>query len=115
MNRYEYRNENGSRLIAKPLVSSDGRRYVQITVIDCCDASIDIDVNDLEEAIAGIRDMGRQAGGPAPAPRRRLTELEHDAAWHAIEGSNTEAGPDPDTVLNAVLRALAIDPPEDTR
>ncbi|MFF4644932.1 hypothetical protein [Streptomyces sp. NPDC001389] len=43
--------------------------------------------------------------------RRRLTELEHDRAWHAIEGLNWEAGPDPDTVLNAVLAALGIDPP----
>ncbi|MFF1341096.1 hypothetical protein ACFVYT_24785 [Streptomyces sp. NPDC058290] len=46
-----------------------------------------------------------------PVPRRRLTELEHDAAWHAIEGIDWEAGPDPDTVLDAVLRALDIDPP----
>ena len=43
--------------------------------------------------------------------RRRLTELEHDRAWHAIEGLDWEAGPDPDTVLNAVLAALRIDPP----
>jgi hypothetical protein len=47
-----------------------------------------------------------------PVPRRRLTELEHDAAWHAIEGTASEEGADPDTVLNAVLRALDIDPPE---
>ncbi|MFJ8208147.1 hypothetical protein [Streptomyces sp. NPDC096033] len=44
-------------------------------------------------------------------PIRRLTELEHDRAWHAIEGLDWEAGPDPDTVLNAVLAALRIAPP----
>lgn len=52
-----------------------------------------------------------QIDGPATAPRRRLTELEHTAAWHAIEGAAAEEGADPDTVLNAVLRALDIDPP----
>ncbi|MGP3684121.1 hypothetical protein ACTVZO_05305 [Streptomyces sp. IBSNAI002] len=49
---------------------------------------------------------------PPPAPRRRLTELEHDAAWHAVEGTACEEGADPGTVLAAVLRALNIDPPE---
>lgn len=43
--------------------------------------------------------------------RRVLTELEHDAAWHAIEGTASEPSADPGTVLNAVLRALGIDPP----
>lgn len=47
-----------------------------------------------------------------PPVRRRLTELEHTAAWHAIEGTAGEEGADPDTVLNAVLRALDIDPPQ---
>lgn len=46
-----------------------------------------------------------------PPARRCLTELEHDAAWHAIEGAAAEEGADPDTVLNAVLRALNIEPP----
>ncbi|MEU7066927.1 hypothetical protein [Streptomyces sp. NPDC046161] len=50
---------------------------------------------------------------PPPAPRRRLTEVEHDRAWHAIEGTAGEDGADPDTVLNAVLAALDIDPPAD--
>lgn len=43
--------------------------------------------------------------------RRRLTEAEHDAAWHAIDGLDWAACPDADTVLNAVLAALGIDPP----
>ncbi|MFJ3923051.1 hypothetical protein [Streptomyces sp. NPDC090022] len=46
-----------------------------------------------------------------PSERRQLTDLEHDRAWHAIEGLDWAAGPDPDTVLNAVLAALDIDPP----
>ncbi|MEU9000504.1 hypothetical protein [Streptomyces sp. NPDC048551] len=46
-----------------------------------------------------------------PAQRRRLSELEHDAAWHAIEGAAGEDDADPGTVLAAVLRALDIDPP----
>jgi hypothetical protein len=49
--------------------------------------------------------------GWPPALRRRLTELEHTAAWHAIEGAAGEDDADPGTVLNAVLRALDIDPP----
>ncbi|MFE3578750.1 hypothetical protein [Streptomyces vinaceus] len=60
-----------------------------------------------------VADVLRELLGPAseqPA-RRRLTELEHTAAWHAIEGLDWAAGPDPDTVLNAVLAALRIDPP----
>lgn len=51
-------------------------------------------------------------GGWPLAARRRLTENEHSAAWHAIEGTAAEEGADPGTVLNAVLRALNIDPPE---
>lgn len=50
---------------------------------------------------------------PAPTPKRVLTELEHHAAWHAIEGTAGEEGADPGTVLNAVLRALDIDAPTD--
>lgn len=46
-----------------------------------------------------------------PPIRRQLTELEHHAAWHAIEGAAGEDGADPDTVLNAVLAALDIDAP----
>ncbi|MFD4921182.1 hypothetical protein ACFWNE_07660 [Streptomyces goshikiensis] len=48
----------------------------------------------------------------APPTHRRLTEAEHDRAWHAIEGAAGEDGADPGTVLAAVLRALDIDPPE---
>ncbi|MCX5407473.1 hypothetical protein OHA37_26870 [Streptomyces sp. NBC_00335] len=48
----------------------------------------------------------------AQPARRQLTELEHDAAWHAIEGAAGEEGADPGTVLTAVLTALGIDPPE---
>ncbi|MEV6580216.1 hypothetical protein AB0M92_18860 [Streptomyces sp. NPDC051582] len=48
---------------------------------------------------------------PQLAPRRRLTELEHSRAWHAIDGLEWQAFPDADTVLNAVLGALSIDPP----
>lgn len=42
---------------------------------------------------------------------RTLTESEHNRAWHAIEGAAGEEGADPGTVLNAVLRALGINPP----
>lgn len=49
---------------------------------------------------------------PEPTTKRVLTELEHDAAWHAIEGTAGEEGADPGTVLNAVLAALNIDPPQ---
>ncbi|QLJ01493.1 hypothetical protein HZZ00_10975 [Streptomyces sp. NEAU-sy36] len=42
---------------------------------------------------------------------RTLTESEHNRAWHAIEGAAGQEGADPGTVLNAVLRALGINPP----
>ncbi|MEU3665788.1 hypothetical protein [Streptomyces virginiae] len=48
---------------------------------------------------------------PHAIPRRRLTEPEHERAWHAIDGIDWAAYPDADTVLNAVLAALNIDPP----
>lgn len=54
---------------------------------------------------------GQTPGGPTLSPRRALTSNEHSAAWHAIEGTAAEEGADPDTVLNAVLAALGIDPP----
>ncbi|MGW0920149.1 hypothetical protein ACWD3J_14165 [Streptomyces sp. NPDC002755] len=43
---------------------------------------------------------------------RTLTESEHNAAWHAFEGAAGEEGADPGTVLNAVLHALGITPPD---
>ena len=43
--------------------------------------------------------------------RRTLTESELNRAWHAIEGAAGEEGADPGTVLNAVLRALDLNPP----
>ena len=45
------------------------------------------------------------------APRRILTENEHSAAWHTIEGAAGEEGADPATVLHAVLRVLGIATP----
>lgn len=43
--------------------------------------------------------------------RRRLTQREYSAAWHAVEGAAGEEGADPATVLNAVLDRLGIDAP----
>ncbi|WP_327169524.1 hypothetical protein [Streptomyces subrutilus] len=57
-----------------------------------------------------LADLYPTIAGPGPSPRR-LTEAEHDAAWHAIEGTAGDPGTDPGTVLAAVLRALNIDPP----
>lgn len=48
---------------------------------------------------------------PPPPRRRRLTEAEHAQAWHAIDDLEWQAFPNADTVLNAVLTALGIDPP----
>lgn len=59
---FEYRDENGARLTTEPLVCSDGTRYVRLTVTECCDASVEIDVKRLEEVIAGQRDTARQTG-----------------------------------------------------
>ncbi|MFD8577188.1 hypothetical protein ACFV1H_17885 [Streptomyces virginiae] len=122
MSRFEYRDASGDKLVALP--AKDG-----ILIEAECAPFIPLDR--IEEVIAGLRDMARQAGGqpaarcenancagscpgcyvePARTARRRLNELEHDRAWHAIEGLDWETA-DPDTVLNAVLRALRIDPP----
>ncbi|MFB6809443.1 hypothetical protein [Streptomyces sp. NPDC056387] len=102
---FEYTDPDGVRLVVKPLPG------VPCILLAVHPEDVVIPVDRLEEVIAGQRDMGRQAGG-VPAFRRRLTELEHTAAWHAIEGTAGEDGADPGTVLAAVLRALGIDPPE---
>ncbi|MFJ9644991.1 hypothetical protein [Streptomyces sp. NPDC101206] len=96
--------------------TSGGRPAVWLSLFDSTGrgAAVFIDVDHLEEVVAGLRDMTRQAGGQPSAPSRRtLTEAEHDRAWHAIEGTASQDGADPDTVLNAVLHALGIDPPAD--
>ncbi|MER6098392.1 hypothetical protein ABT154_21540 [Streptomyces sp. NPDC001728] len=46
-----------------------------------------------------------------PLGLRTLTPLEHDRAWHAIEGTAGAEDADPGTVLAAVLRALRINAP----
>lgn len=43
--------------------------------------------------------------------RRRLTQREYSAVWHAVEGAAGEEGADPGTVLHAVLERLGIDTP----
>ncbi|MFJ8016202.1 hypothetical protein [Streptomyces sp. NPDC096339] len=105
MSSFEYTDGDGGRLAVKPL---PGVPYI-LVMTDIPGSAIP--VTRVEEVVAGLRDMACQTGGTAPAPRRRLTELEHDAAWHAIEGTAGEDGADPGTVLAAVLRALGIDPP----
>jgi hypothetical protein len=59
------------------------------------------------ERVAVLR---QNLAGPE-GERRTLTESEHNRAWHAIEGAAGEEGADPGTVLNAVLRALDLNPP----
>lgn len=65
---------------------------------------------DPERAAVLRRGLAGPDGEPEPG-RRRLTPNEYSSAWHAIEGAAGEPGADPATVLAAVLRALAIDPP----
>ncbi|MFE6080012.1 hypothetical protein [Streptomyces virginiae] len=113
-NRFEYTDEFGQRLAITPVEreQADEAPALWFTTTDggWGGTSVKVPLDKLEEAIAGQRDMARQAGGqPAPL-RRRLTEPEHDRAWHAIEGLDWKTA-DPDTVLNSVLRALHIDPP----
>lgn len=98
---------------AIPDRTPDGRPAIRLAVgsheIGHAESTVPLD--QLEEVIAGLRDVARQQGGQSTPTRRRLTEGEHDAAWHAIEGAAGEDGADPGTVLAAVLRALGIDPP----
>lgn len=71
---------------------------IQPADCQCIPASPTVDAADCDDCLRA-------------ASRRVLTETEHSAAWHAIEGAAGEEGADPGTVLNAVLRALNIDPP----
>ncbi|MEU4947686.1 hypothetical protein [Streptomyces lavendulae] len=100
---------------ALPDQTPDGRPAIRYAVgsSETGHADVVLPLDQLEEVVAGLREIARQQGGAQPAPRRRLTELEHTAAWHAIEGTAGEPGADPGTVLAAVLRALDIDPPAD--
>ncbi|MFJ9799864.1 hypothetical protein [Streptomyces sp. NPDC101145] len=63
---------------------------------------------DIEE---WITDAQQRATHAAHHPARTLTPNEHDAAWHAIEGTAGAPDADPGTVLNAVLAALRIQAP----
>jgi hypothetical protein len=112
MARFEYTDPGKARLQLEP-ITERGERMVMLSALspEANLVVVDIPLDRVEEVVSGIRDMARQAGGVPSAPRRRLTELEHDAAWHAIEGAAGQEGADPGTVLNAVLHALNIDPP----
>ncbi|MFJ8163841.1 hypothetical protein ACIRBY_23340 [Streptomyces sp. NPDC096136] len=127
----------GQDLAVWPGRTPDGRPAIRFGVGSSAtghaEACIPLDL--LEEVIAGQRAIAsdsayavaqhqpRRFPGDSPAMRaaalvgvrpdrrRTLTELEHEAAWHAIEGAAGEEGADPDTVLNAVLHALNISPP----
>jgi hypothetical protein len=69
-------------------------------------------VNAVLDAIdADTRDAARQTGQQPGPTARALTPLEHDRAWHAIEGATGAEDADPGTVLAAVLHALRINPP----
>ncbi|MFF4369665.1 hypothetical protein [Streptomyces sp. NPDC001594] len=105
---------DGQDLAAFPGRTPDGRPAIRFSAgsSETGHAEAFIPVELLEEVIAGQREAARQAGGQPFAPtRRRLTELEHDRAWHAIEGTAGEDSADPGTVLAGVLRVLDIDPP----
>lgn len=98
---------------AVPDQTPDGRPALRVIAgsHEVGHAQVTLPLDRLEEVVAGLRDTARQTGGETAPVRRRLTEAEHDRAWHAIDGLEWQAFPDADTVLNAVLRALAIDPP----
>lgn len=113
MNRFEFTDPDGDRLVAEPARRDDDIPAVALMVLNgtAGGATLHVPLAHLEEVVAGLRDMARQTGGQPPVPARRtLTEGEHDRAWHAIEGLDWDDA-DPDTVLNAVLAALGIDPP----
>ncbi|MEW1638613.1 hypothetical protein AB0469_31715 [Streptomyces sp. NPDC093801] len=137
MSRFEYTDPDGDRLAIEPALLADSTPAVALIAMQDSTtdaATIDVPLDRVEEVVAGIRDMARQAAytaayhrpcrfpgdspamraaalsGVRPDRRRTLTELEHDRAWHAIEGA-AEDGADPGTVLAAVLHALGIDPP----
>jgi len=46
-----------------------------------------------------------------PVAVRTLTVEEHDRAWHAAEAAFGSEGADIGTVVNAILRAIDINPP----
>lgn len=85
------------------------RRIYRANCSVCCQDKI-IKPTGLMDTHTGPNGATKCPGSGRP-PRRRLTEAEHDRAWHTIDGLDWEAHPDPGTVLNAVLAALGIDPP----
>jgi len=64
-----------------------------------------------ERATVLREDLAGPVDETAARARRILTLGEYDAAWHAVEGSASEDGADPGTVLHAVLDRLGIDVP----
>jgi hypothetical protein len=126
---FTFKPRPGGRIRAE-LGESGGQPHVWFHVAskEARTAAVFIPLDRVEEVIAGIRAAARQAGGRAnpncagscpgcyagPAPvsaPRQLSEQEHTAAWHAIEGTAGQDGADAGTVLTAVLNALSIDPP----
>uniref|UniRef100_UPI0024A9CF30 hypothetical protein n=1 Tax=Streptomyces sp. CC208A TaxID=3044573 RepID=UPI0024A9CF30 len=93
---------SGTPQISVQLTLLTGTPMVCLTSTGPGEAVVEVPVDHVEEVVAGIRDAARTAAG------RTLTPLEHDAAWHAVEGAED---PDPGTILAAVLRALRINPP----
>lgn len=68
MNRFEYTDSSGARLRLEP-ITERGEHLVMLSAISPEQdlVVVDIDVNRVEEVIAGLRDMARQAGGqPEP-------------------------------------------------
>ncbi|MFI8448210.1 hypothetical protein [Streptomyces erythrochromogenes] len=73
MSRFEYTDPDGDRLIFEPDVTEDGRPALLVTInLSGDEAAVHVMPDRVEEVIAGLRDMARQAGGAAPAPSAPL-------------------------------------------
>ena len=87
---FEYRDHTGDHLNVRPVLSSDGPG-IAVEINDC--APVHIPLDRVEEVVAGIRDVARQAAGQQPAAERRRAQLAtpcaycgHTNNWHALQG-----------------------------
>ncbi|MDV5145896.1 hypothetical protein R1T08_17190 [Streptomyces sp. SBC-4] len=112
---FEYTDPDGDRLTALPITHCGQHGPAVSLILRRAETGVSvgqfIPADRVEEVIAGIRDTARTASGQPTCPGRTLTPLEHDRAWHAIEGATGAEDADPGTVLAAVLRALNIAAP----
>jgi hypothetical protein len=88
MSSFEFTDEDGGRFAVKPL---PGVPYV-LLMTDPEGAAVPLDR--VEEVVAGLRDMARQAGGAAPQPLTVHIEMGNTDALKAAIRKSIRRGPE---------------------